>query len=169
MKISKGWNKFLNFLLGLLIVGLVVYVLMTVFRAEVGLFLEDYGSYIFSVLSLVWLVLVVTCFVLSIVNFYLFFRKKNRDFLWKGLRYLMVWPIVLVFLYAIFGVLLELVLRENGVRNLGSGFTTCYMPMNTDMPESVIINRNMDERMASLMEKYKNNIPVDVLEKIDRG
>ncbi|MFZ5392210.1 MAG: hypothetical protein ACOZAR_03360 [Patescibacteria group bacterium] len=168
MKISRGLNKFLNLLVVLSIVGLVVYLLATAFRNETELFIADYGMYILLVMTGVLLGLLVACFVLSIINFVRFAKTKNKDFLYKALRYLFVFPVVVVVLYSVGVYVIDSIYLDRNMRGPSGGFSTCYMPVSLNKLDSNVVNQKKKSSLASLTEKYKNNIPADVLEKIDR-
>ena len=169
MKIAKGLNGFLSWLLLGLIVVLVVYLLMTVFGREVNLWLADYGEFVLLIVSLVLLGLLIACFVLSVINFYRYAKSKELNFLYKGLRYLLIWPVVLVIGYGVVVFFIDLAMRNDGGRGLSGGMTTCYMPMRIEDNDPVLINKATDIKLVELREKYKNNLPADVVEKINRG
>ncbi|MFZ5392212.1 MAG: hypothetical protein ACOZAR_03370 [Patescibacteria group bacterium] len=83
-----------------------------------------------------------------------YIHKKDKEIMLLSWRYLLLFPVVVFLLYCIV-VTVQMVIAQPGV-------TSCYI-ISGDVSW-----KRVNEK-SDLLAKFKNNLPADVLEKIDRG
>ncbi len=149
MKVRSWLIRFLSLILFVLLYYLLVFYIFRDYFFGFGRQSIEYT--VFMVLDHMLLIGFLVVVVNGLFLLYKYFRLKEKKLLFLSLRYLFVLPLIFFLVYLIVVKIEEVVTPK---------WTSCYIIGNVSYEK--IEDKN-------LLAKYKNNLPADVVEKINRG